>query len=230
MQSISIHWCDARGSRHQGLTGGWIRFDLATSGTLRFEGSAPSPERRRASRFWSRRGIGLRRAVTPADVAACSAWSRWPRADGECWPGHDTVGRDGGRRTTARSKRSRTASRLPAYAEMKRGWHTPPTTAWAHPQAGRCWSWRSSTPKSASSWHRCATTAGTEDDLERASHALRDPRNNLEKPIEPRVLDLAYRVQGALSGESTAGGLRVTGAACPSTAEGAPSTSSYRRA
>jgi uncharacterized protein YcbK (DUF882 family) len=35
----------------------------------------------------------------------------------------------------------------------------------------------------------------TDDDLERASHALRDPRNNQEKPIEPRVLDLAYRVQ-----------------------------------
>lgn len=35
----------------------------------------------------------------------------------------------------------------------------------------------------------------TEGDLERASHALRDPRNGHEKSIDPRVLDLAYRVQ-----------------------------------
>jgi uncharacterized protein YcbK (DUF882 family) len=33
------------------------------------------------------------------------------------------------------------------------------------------------------------------EDIERASHALRDPRGNDEHEIDPRLLDLAYRVQ-----------------------------------
>ena len=40
-QSISIHLVRREGVAAPGLDGGWIRFDLATSGTLRFEGSAP---------------------------------------------------------------------------------------------------------------------------------------------------------------------------------------------
>jgi hypothetical protein len=40
-QSISIHLVRREGVAAPGLEGGWIRFDLATSGTLRFEGSAP---------------------------------------------------------------------------------------------------------------------------------------------------------------------------------------------
>ena len=35
----------------------------------------------------------------------------------------------------------------------------------------------------------------TDEDLERASHALRDPRNNQERSIDARVFDIAYRVQ-----------------------------------
>ena len=41
VQSISIHLVRREGVAAPGLDGGWIRFDLATSGTLRFEGSAP---------------------------------------------------------------------------------------------------------------------------------------------------------------------------------------------
>ena len=95
------------------------------------------------------------------------------------------------------SKRSPTASRLPVYAEMKRGWHTPPTDGPGLTPEGRTLlvlevlnteeRLELAPVRDDGGW--------TEDDLERASHALRDPRNNLEKPIEPRVLDLAYRVQ-----------------------------------
>jgi hypothetical protein len=41
MQSISVHLVRREGVAAPGLDGGWIRFDLATSGTLRFEGSSP---------------------------------------------------------------------------------------------------------------------------------------------------------------------------------------------
>jgi hypothetical protein len=41
MQSISIHLVRREGIAAPGLDGGWIRFDLATSGTLRFEGTTP---------------------------------------------------------------------------------------------------------------------------------------------------------------------------------------------
>src|SRR5262245_49963859 len=41
MQSISIHLVRREGVAAPGLEGGWIRFDLATSGTLRFEGTTP---------------------------------------------------------------------------------------------------------------------------------------------------------------------------------------------
>jgi hypothetical protein len=40
-QSISIHLVRREGVAAPGLDGGWIRFDLATSGTLRFEGTTP---------------------------------------------------------------------------------------------------------------------------------------------------------------------------------------------
>jgi hypothetical protein len=40
-QSISIHLVRREGVAVPGLDGGWIRFDLATSGTLRFEGTTP---------------------------------------------------------------------------------------------------------------------------------------------------------------------------------------------
>jgi len=41
LQSISIHLVRREGVLAPGLDGGWIRFDLATSGTLRFESSVP---------------------------------------------------------------------------------------------------------------------------------------------------------------------------------------------
>jgi hypothetical protein len=40
-QSISIHLVRREGVAAPGIDGGWIRFDLATSGTLRFEGTTP---------------------------------------------------------------------------------------------------------------------------------------------------------------------------------------------
>jgi hypothetical protein len=40
-QSISIHLVRREGVAAPGLDGGEIRFDLATTGTLRFEGSPP---------------------------------------------------------------------------------------------------------------------------------------------------------------------------------------------
>jgi len=94
-------------------------------------------------------------------------------------------------------RRSRTAARLPTYADMRRGWHVPPSDAPGLTPEGRTLlvfeilnteeRLELAPVRDDGGW--------TEADLERASHALRDPRNNLEKPIEPRVLDLAYRVQ-----------------------------------
>jgi uncharacterized protein YcbK (DUF882 family) len=95
------------------------------------------------------------------------------------------------------ARRSRTASRLATYADMKRGWHTPPADAPGLTPEGRTLlvleilnteeRLELAPVRDDGGW--------TDADLERASHALRDPRNNQEKQIEPRVLDLAYRVQ-----------------------------------
>ncbi len=80
---------------------------------------------------------------------------------------------------------------------MKRGWHTPPADPPGLTPEGRTLlvleilnteeRLELAPVRDDGGW--------TEADLERASHALRDPRNSQEKPIEPRVLDLAYRVQ-----------------------------------
>jgi uncharacterized protein YcbK (DUF882 family) len=80
---------------------------------------------------------------------------------------------------------------------MKRGWHAPPAEGPGLTPEGRTLlvleilnteeRLELAPVRDDGGW--------SEDDLERASHALRDPRNNQEKPIEPRVLDLAYRVQ-----------------------------------
>jgi uncharacterized protein YcbK (DUF882 family) len=95
------------------------------------------------------------------------------------------------------SKRSPTAQRLRTYADMKRGWHTPPSDEPALTPEGRT----VLVLEILNTEERIELAPVRDDggwtdaDLERASHALRDPRNNQEKAIEPRVLDLAYRVQ-----------------------------------
>jgi uncharacterized protein YcbK (DUF882 family) len=80
---------------------------------------------------------------------------------------------------------------------MKRGWHVPPADAPGLTPEGRTLlvlevlnteeRLELAPVRDDGGW--------TEADLERASHALRDPRSNQQKPIEPRVLDLAYRLQ-----------------------------------
>ena len=93
--------------------------------------------------------------------------------------------------------RAPTASRLPTYGDMIRRWHAPPSDGPGLTPEGRTLlvleilnteeRLELAPVRDDGGW--------TSDDLERASHALRDPRSNQEKPIEPRVLDLAYRVQ-----------------------------------
>ena len=83
------------------------------------------------------------------------------------------------------------------YGDMIRRWHVPPTEDPGFTPEGR--------PilvlEILNTEERIEIAPTRDDggwsdgDLERASHALRDPRNGHEKPIDPRVLDLAYRVQ-----------------------------------
>jgi len=95
------------------------------------------------------------------------------------------------------SKRSPTAQRLRAYADMKRGWHTPPSDGPGLTPEGRAILVLEilNTEERIELAPLRDDGGWSEADLERASHALRDPRNNQEKAIEPRVLDLVYRVQ-----------------------------------
>jgi uncharacterized protein YcbK (DUF882 family) len=95
------------------------------------------------------------------------------------------------------SRRSATAIRLRTYADMKRGWHTPPTDDPGLTPEGRTILVLEilNTEERLELAPMRDDGGWTEDDLDRASHALRDPRSNQQKPIEPRVLDLAYRVQ-----------------------------------
>jgi uncharacterized protein YcbK (DUF882 family) len=80
---------------------------------------------------------------------------------------------------------------------MKRGWHVPPADAPGLTPEGRTLLVLEvlNTEERLELAPMRDDGGWTEADLERASHALRDPRSNQQKPIEPRVLDLAYRVQ-----------------------------------
>jgi uncharacterized protein YcbK (DUF882 family) len=80
---------------------------------------------------------------------------------------------------------------------MKRGWHVPPTEGPGLTPEGRTLLVLEilNTEERLELAPMRDDGGWTEADLERASHALRDPRSNQQKPIEPRVLDLAYRVQ-----------------------------------
>jgi uncharacterized protein YcbK (DUF882 family) len=136
--------------------------------------------------FRRRRGVRLRRNVTQWLCAGgCFALVTITSPSTEGQAGSRVAGR------------SPTAARLPGYADMIRRWHVPPAEAPGLTPEGRSLlvleilnteeRLELAPVRDDGGW--------TEQDIERASHALRDPRNNQEKPIEPRVLDLAYRVQ-----------------------------------
>jgi uncharacterized protein YcbK (DUF882 family) len=95
------------------------------------------------------------------------------------------------------AKRATTASRVPGYADMRRGWHVPPADSPGLTPEGRTLLVLEilNTEERIELAPIRDDGGWTDADLERASHALRDPRSNQEKPIEPRLLDLAYRVQ-----------------------------------
>src|SRR5690349_16069122 len=96
-----------------------------------------------------------------------------------------------------RGKRSPTAQRIRTYADMRRGWHTPLADGPALTPEGRAiLVFEILNTEERIELAPLRDDGGWSDsDLERASYALRDPRNNQERSIDARVLDLAYRVQ-----------------------------------
>jgi uncharacterized protein YcbK (DUF882 family) len=95
------------------------------------------------------------------------------------------------------SGRSARASRLPTYGDMIRSWHTVPSDGPALTPEGRALLvFEILNTEERIELAPVRDDGGwSDEDLERATHALRDPRNNQEKTIDARVLDIAYRVQ-----------------------------------
>jgi len=95
------------------------------------------------------------------------------------------------------SRRSTTARAPFIYADMIRRWHTPPNDGPELTPEGRPLlvleilnteeRYEFAPTRDDGGW--------SDEDLERASQALRDPRNGQKKPVDGRVLDLAYRVE-----------------------------------
>lgn len=83
------------------------------------------------------------------------------------------------------------------YAEMVRRWHLAPTTPGASSPAMR----PALVLEMLNTGERLELSplrddgGFSEEDLASASHALRDPRSDEECSIDPRVLDLAYRLE-----------------------------------
>jgi uncharacterized protein YcbK (DUF882 family) len=94
-------------------------------------------------------------------------------------------------------RRSATAARLRMYADMKRGWHVPPADGPGLTPEGRTLLVLEvlNTEERLELAPVRDDGGFSEDDLERANYALRDPRSNQQRTIEPRVLDIAYRIQ-----------------------------------
>jgi uncharacterized protein YcbK (DUF882 family) len=94
------------------------------------------------------------------------------------------------------ARRSATA-RVPVYGDMIRRWHIPNSEDPGLTPEGR----QLLVLEILNTEERIELApvrddgGWSEQDLSRAAHALRDPRNGTEKTIDPRVLDLAYRVQ-----------------------------------
>ncbi|SRR5258706_99985 len=96
------------------------------------------------------------------------------------------------------SKRPSKSARSPiGYAEMVRRWHLPPTAPLAQSPAAR----PALVLEMLNTGERLELSplrddgGFKEEDLASASHALRDQRNDEECSIDPRVLDLAYRLE-----------------------------------
>jgi uncharacterized protein YcbK (DUF882 family) len=144
-----------------------------------------------------RRGNGLRRAVTLWPLVAASVGLITTASAQTEKAGLVTSSSETTDNAADASKRSGTATKLRTYTDMRRGWHVPPSEDPALTPEGRTLlvleilnteeRLELAPVRDDGGW--------TDADLERASHALRDPRNNQERSIEPRLLDLAYRVQ-----------------------------------
>jgi uncharacterized protein YcbK (DUF882 family) len=88
-------------------------------------------------------------------------------------------------------------ARVPTYREMVRAWHTPPSDDPARTPEGR--------PvlvlEIINTGERVELAPQRDDggfsaeDLQRAAHALRDPRSDQECEADARMLDLAYRLE-----------------------------------
>lgn len=88
-------------------------------------------------------------------------------------------------------------ARVPTYREMVRLWHTPPADDPSLTAEGR----PALALEIVNTGERVELSPSRDDggfasaDLERASHALRDPRTDAECPADTRLLDLVYRIE-----------------------------------
>jgi uncharacterized protein YcbK (DUF882 family) len=97
---------------------------------------------------------------------------------------------------SAHTPPARTA-RVPTYREMVRLWHTPPTEEPSLTPEGRPPLVLEviATSERVELYPLREDGGFTSEDLERASHALRDPRTDSESPADEHLLDLAYRIE-----------------------------------
>ena len=145
--------------------------------------------------FGRRRGNGLRRRTSFVHLAAVClglvaivAPKTAASEDATTESSSGTGSRVAGRSPTAR---------LRTYADMIRRWHAPPAEGPALTPEGRAVLVLEllNTEERIELAPQRDDGGWSEEDLARASHALRDPRSGQEKPVHPRLLDLAYRVQ-----------------------------------
>jgi uncharacterized protein YcbK (DUF882 family) len=109
--------------------------------------------------------------------------------------------RGGGAPRTTSHAHPTTKTRAPAlpphYLESMHGWHAAPKVEPLKDERGRAYLVLSSI----NGGEQVALTATRDDggfsvaDLDRASHALREPGSNNEHPIDPRLLDVVYQLQ-----------------------------------
>jgi uncharacterized protein YcbK (DUF882 family) len=91
----------------------------------------------------------------------------------------------------------RPSSRVPTYREMVKMWHTPPDDDPATTPEGR----PTLVLEMINTGERVELSPQRDDggfsteDLQLATHALRDQRSDKEFPTEPRLLDLAYQIE-----------------------------------
>jgi uncharacterized protein YcbK (DUF882 family) len=99
--------------------------------------------------------------------------------------------------TSASADAPARTARVPTYREMVRLWHTPPDEDPSLTAEGR----PTLVLETINTGERVELSplrddgGFTADDLQRASHLLRDPRTDAECPPDTRLLDLAYRIE-----------------------------------